>query len=80
MNPNNNEADAEKKQEPTTVIPIAVLLVMIELLEEMKLKEPEFIETLNKRLLKIKDSTFGESYPKSVDLIEVLAKQLGGKL
>lgn len=72
--------EEKNKQEPMTVIPISVLLIMIELLEELKLKDPEFINNLHKRLIKIKDTTLGKTYPKSVDLIEVLAKQLGGEL
>jgi hypothetical protein len=80
MNEKPKESEAENKQEPTTVIPIAVLLVMIEMLEEMRVKDPEFIDKLIQRLSKIKETSLGEAYPKSVDLIAVLAKQLGAKL
>lgn len=78
MNDSKKEEDAESKQDPMTAIPIATLLILIELIEELKLKNPEIVDSLSNRLLKIKDTDMGGKYPRSIGLIEAVVKQIKG--
>lgn len=71
--------DAPVQQDPLTVIPVASILMMVELLEVLKTELPQVNEKLMARLELLKARDIGKAHPKSMQLFESVLKEGSGE-
>lgn len=70
--------EAPVPQDPLTVLPVATILMMVELLEVLKDELPQVHEKLSARLQLLKAREIGKNHPKSIALFESVLKEGSG--
>lgn len=71
--------EGQVQQDPLTVLPIAAILMMVELLEVLKTELPQVNEKLMARLELLKARDIGKAHPKSMQLFEAVLKEGSGE-
>lgn len=70
--------DEPVPQDPFTVLPVATILMMVELLEVLKEELPQVHEKLSARLQLLKAREIGKNHPKSIALFESVLQEGSG--
>lgn len=71
-------AEVPVEQEPLTVLPVASILMLVELLEVLKEELPQVHEKLSARLQLLKTREIAKSHPTSIALFESVLKEGSG--
>lgn len=73
-----NADETPEPQDALTVLPVASILMMVELLEVLKEELPQVQEKLSARLQLLKAREIGKNHPKSIALFESVLQEGSG--